>query len=271
MLFARQTLRYTTCACVAGLMTSVAYIPAKAGAWLENEGRGQVIFASTAMLANQRFDGKGKPRRADLFIMQESRTALSYGLTSDITLLGSLSGVSQSTTTDDGSVQNRSIAPGGGLRVRLWSSADSVISLQATAEGRYERALGEVFTRLEPRAQAEARVLAGHNFMLGGWSLFAEVQAGGRWRGNGFAHEAMLDLTLGVRAHPSVQILLQSFNTVDLARNSNAMRVRQHKMQLSAAFDVTRAITAQLGAFTSLNGQGSLREHGGLLAVWRKF
>jgi protein XagA len=246
---------------------------AHAGAWLENEGRGQVIFASSVMLADQQFDRKGKPRRADRFIKQEQRTTLSYGLTPDLTVIGGLTGNGQSTTTDDGSVQNRSLAPGGGLRLRLWSNTTSVLSVQASAEGRYERVLGEVYTRLEPRAQAEARVLAGHNFMFGDWSAFAEAQAGWRWRGSGFANEAMLDVTLGIRAHPSVLVLLQSFNTVALASNASAGtgRARQHKMQLSAAFDITRAITVQFGVSTSISGRESLREQGGMLAMWRKF
>ncbi len=248
-----------------------AHTPARAGAWLENEGRGRVIFASSVMMADQRFDRKGKPLRAERFIKQESRTTISYGLTPDLTVVGTLAGAAQSTLTEDGTVQNRSLAPGGGVRVRLWNNADSVLSLQASAEGRYERALGEVITRLEPRTQAEARVLAGQNFMLSDWSAFGEAQLGWRWRGSGFANEAVLDLTLGVRVHPSVQILLQSFNTVALAQDAGASRVRQHKLQLSAAVDVTRAITAQFGLFTSLSGQGSLREQGGVLALWRKF
>jgi protein XagA len=245
--------------------------PAGAGAWLEAEGRGQVIFSSSMMVADQRFDSTGKPQRAERFIKQESRTLISYGLTSQITVLGTLSGVSQSTQTEEGTVQNRSLAPGGGVRVRLWSNPDSVLSVQASAEGRYERAQGEVFMRLEPRAQAEARVLAGHNFTIGGWSAFAEAQSGWRWRGRGFANEAMLDLTLGMRAHPSVLLLLQSFNTVALAHDTGTKRVRQHKMQLSAAVDITRSITAQIGVFTSVSGRESLREQGGVLALWRKF
>jgi protein XagA len=261
--------------CIAGiagvLCSALAHSRATAGAWLESEGRGQVIFSSSMMLADQRFDKKGKPLRTERFIKQESRTALSYGLTPDITVLGTLAGTSQSTLLDDGTVQNRSLAPGGGVRVRLWNNTDSVISIQASAEGRYERALGEVLTRLEPRVQAEARVLAGHNFMVGDWSAFGEAQMGWRWRGSGFANEAVLDLTLGVRAHPSVQILLQSFNTVALGRDAGASRVRQHKLQLSAAIDITRAITAQFGVFTSLSGRDSLREQGGVLALWRKF
>jgi protein XagA len=267
--FARKIVRMVGIA--AALWGCVFQLPVKAGAWLEAEGRGQVIFSSSMMLADQRFDAKGKPRGADRFIKQESRTTLSYGLLPDVTVIGIVGGVSQSTTTYDGTLENRSFAPGGGVRARLWSNADSVISVQASGEGRYERVLGEVYTRLEPRAQAEARILAGHNFTFAGWSLMGEAQAGWRWRGSGFANEAMLDLTLGIRAHPSVQILLQSFNTVALAREAGAVKARQHKMQLSAAIDITRAITAQFGVFTSLQGQSSLREQGGVLALWRKF
>ncbi|MGL4637599.1 MAG: hypothetical protein ACRCWF_16565 [Beijerinckiaceae bacterium] len=247
--------------------------PAKAGAWLVETGRGQIIFSSSLTDSTQRFDRKGKPRRTDRFSKQEGLTLIEYGLHERITVIGALGTQRSMFLVDDSVAQVNLYAGTAGLRTLLWQGSGAVLSAQGTFTARAERATPSDIRKMEPRTEADLRLLAGYGFAFGEMTGFAEVQSGYRWHSSGRASEFRLDATLGFRPFPTVLLLAQSFNTIALTRDSRfAMPApRQHKIQLAGVVDITQRMSVQLGVFTSIRGRESLKERGAMMAVWRKF
>jgi hypothetical protein len=246
---------------------------AKAGAWLQPEGRGQIIFNPSVMVASQRFDRTGRPARSDRFVKQDAQTLVEYGLRENVTV-SLATGARGETQPIEGAVQQVLTSTlGGGLRVGVWRSDDLVVSAQLRAATGFERSLPALQRRFGPRHEIEARVLAGYSFRIGGLPAFVEAQAGYRWRSTGRADEALLDLSVGVRPIERLQVILQVFNTTALQRDGygGRDRPRQHKLQGSVVVDVTETWSVQAGGFVSLAGRSALREQGVLLGVWRKF
>ncbi len=256
-------------------MTGLVLVPphANAGAWLAEQGRGQIIFSSGLTDATQRFDTKGKALRTDRFIKQEGVTTIEYGLHERLTLVGALGSQRSLFLVDNAQAQISGYSGTAGLRTSLWQGSGAVLSTQATLTGRTERALPSDLRRMEPRLEADLRLLAGYGFAMGKISGFGEIQAGYRWRADGHADELRLDATLGIRPVPFVLLLVQSLNTIALSRDRRfAMPApRQHKVQLSAVADITERMSVQIGIFGSVRGRESLKERGAILAVWRKF
>ncbi|MGL4240617.1 MAG: hypothetical protein ACRCTI_05835 [Beijerinckiaceae bacterium] len=259
----------------AGAILALAFLrpsPGLAGAWLQPEGQGQIIFNPTVMVSGARFDGRGREQKTDRFVKQDSRTLVEYGLAKDVTLVLQLSNRAEGYPIAGDSQRINTAAIGGGARVALWRSDRMIVSAQVTGSMGYERSLPALDRRFGARSEADARLLAGYSFELGGWPAFVEAQAGYRWRSGRFADEALADVTFGFRPIDRLQILLQSFNAfATQGEDASRRRSRQHKLQLSAVFDVTENWSVQAGLFASVAGRNALREQGVLLGLWRKF
>ncbi len=107
---------------------------------------------------------------------------------------------------------------GGGARVALLRSEGFILTAQANAARSMERGVPALERSYWPRAEVDARMLAGYNFQLGALPAFVEAQAGYRWRNGRHADDVRADVTIGVRAHERLQILLQSFNAIAVQR-----------------------------------------------------
>jgi protein XagA len=246
--------------------------PAHAGAWLQPEGQGQIIFSPSVMFAKQRFDRAGRGRPTDRFVKSDNIAQIEYGFRDNLTLLVRTEqrGEAYFLNGDPQRVMTSSI--GGGARIALWRQDRFIVSLQATAQSGLERSIPALDRRSGPRNEADARLLVGYGAEVFGMDIFAEAQAGYRWRSGRHADEARLDVTLGVRPLPRFLILLQSFNSLAMQRAPGEdRRLRQHKLQASAVLDLTDTWSVQAGVFGSVAGRNVLKERGVVLGVWRKF
>jgi protein XagA len=258
-------------ALAAGFVLTVS-TPAQAGSWLQPEGDGQIIFNPSIMLARRRFDQRGRALPTDRFVKGENTTLIEYGFRQDLTLMLTSRARNETFTLADDPQQVVTSTLGFGARLPIWRHDRFILSAQISGESGLERSLPALDRRFGPRHEADARLLAGYSFQVFGHDAFAEAQAGYRWRSGRFADEARLDLTLGVRPVPQLLILLQSFNSLGLARTpGDGGRLRQHKLQASAVLQLTERWSLQAGAFGSVAGRHSLKERGVVLGVWRKF
>jgi protein XagA len=255
------------------LLSIPAAGPALAGAWTLEEGRGQIIFSPSLMSTTRRFEHGGASRPSDRFIKFENQMMVEYGWKQGLTLILQ-SGQRTETFSRDGDIQRvLTTGLGGGARAELWRQDGLVLSAQATATPTLERSLPALDRRFGPRTEADARLLAGYGFALGGWPAFVDAQAGYRWRSGRHADELRLDLTFGIRPLPQLLLLVQALNAVAVQHGAGerAVRMRQHKLAASAVIDITQTWSLQGGVFASAAGRDSLKERGVALAVWRKF
>jgi protein XagA len=255
-----------------GLALSAAG-PACAGAWLQPEGRGQIIFSPSAMVAAQRFDRRGRVARTDRFVKQDTQTTVEYGAQRGLTLMLGL-GTRTEAYPLPGAVQRVMTSSfSGGARLRLWEEGGAVVSAQVRASTGFERSLPGLERRFGARHEADIRLLAGYSFEIGGLPAFVEAQAGYRWRSGARGDEAVADLAVGLRPTPRLQVIAQLFAVAALQGDGYgaAIRPRHAKAQISAVFDLTETWSVQAGAFASVAGREALREQGALIAIWRRF
>jgi hypothetical protein len=122
------------------------------------------------------------------------------------------------------------------------------------------------------RVEQEIRGLAGHGFEIAGWSAFVDLQAGYRWRHGGPPSEWRGDFTIGARPARDWLLLLQSFNTISASSSSPVFpKTSSSKLQASAVYDVTKAVSLQFGGFETVAGKNALRERGVIAALWYRF
>jgi protein XagA len=257
----------------AALAATLSADAASAGAWLQPEGQGQIIFNGAVMAAGQRFTRQGRAIRTERFVKQDSGTLVEYGFRRDVTLLLLASQRIEGFTLGDSTHRVSTNAMGTGARVALWRSDAVAVSAQFAAMTGIERSFPALDRRFGPRHEADARLLAGRGFAIGAAPAFVEAQVGYRWRSGRHVDEARLDLTFGVRPIPRVLLLVQSFNAFALQGEGAAprQRPRQHKLQASAVLDLTDAWSLQAGVFASPAGRSTLKERGAMMGVWRKF
>lgn len=115
-------------------------------------------------------------------------------------------------------------------------------------------------------------LLAGKGFTIGRWPGFAEIQGGYRFGLDGRSDAFRADLTLGIRPQARWLLLAQSFNTLAVDRpDATFAEPTEHKLQLSAVYDVNRHLSLQVGGFATLAGRDALRERALVTAVWLRF
>jgi protein XagA len=269
------------------LSTVLITQPSQAGAWLQAEDKNQIIFSATWTEANHRFDKNSKPRLSGRFTKQEFSTVFERGWSDTLTIVGGINAKHQAITTPETSsdglrAHTAGFAMFAGGRLKLWSSHNSVVSFQGTLQGGGERSLPNNQRKLDAPAEADIRLLAGHSFSVPAFATavlkvtemptFVDLQTAYRWRGGSNADEIRIDATLGIKPLPYLQLMLQSFNSIEIAQNKRfgSERAVQHKIQASAVYDVNERWAVQGGIFLGLKGKESLRERGALVAVWRK-
>jgi protein XagA len=256
------------------LTSALTLLPqlASAGAWLRDEGQTQVIFSSSYTGARQRFDKKAKPVPVGFFAKKNLQILTEHGFSSHITMIAGITALHQQASNTG---QRSTVAEGSvlaGIRLRLWSQAETILSAQLTGEATGERRFGLLNRRFDPPASTDLRLLLGHSFTTGGMSGFIDLQTAYRWRGGSHPDETHIDATLGLRPLAKTLLLFQSFNSFSLGpeRRTGLGPARQHKLQTSIVYDLTDRLSLQAGGFASLAGKESLKERGLLVAVWWK-
>jgi protein XagA len=257
---------------IAVLLTLATTPPSRAGAWLQGEGRTQIIFANTTTQSSSRFAHNGKPLRADRFSKQETAISVERGWSDQVTLLAGARFQLQTFPVDGVTSRFASGAVSGGARVRLWSDGGTIVSVQGTLQASGERSLPGPLRRMDAPVEADLRLNLGHGFAIGSWQAFAEVQTAYRWRGGGNRDELRFDTTFGVRPVPQLLLMMQSFNTFTATGRGRVGegRPRQHKLQPSIVYDLSERWSLQVSAFASIRGRDSIKEQGAQVALWRR-
>jgi hypothetical protein len=244
---------------------------ARAGAFNQEEGRGQVILTEAFSSADQGYDIGGKLTSASRFQKSDTTALIEYGFTDWLTAIVKpsfsnwrLSGPPDATYTGIGTSEI-------GAQAQLLKLGSSVFAVQAMARVPGSNDGNNLALQGNTHVEEELRALAGHGFQLGSWASFVDVQVGYRWR-YGPPSEWHGDVTLGTRPSDNVMLLLQSFNASSRSSTSTVFpRNSLSKLQASIVYDFTKALSGQIGAFQSIAGENALKERGLIAAVWYRF
>ncbi len=253
-----------------GLMTSPG--TAFAGAWTLESGEGLAITTLTPSQASKAFDAKGDLQSTPRYSKVELQALFEYGVSNWFTamLTPSLQHVGIGAPLDAQRTGLGYTDVGG--RLLLLQRDSWVLSAQTTLRvpGTFDKSNSAAIGYTDP--EVDVRGLFGYGFEAGGWPPFIDVQLAPRFRLGGPPDEFRADVTLGVRPLQRWLLLLQSFNVIsegsgELGFSSYAY----HKLQVSAVYAITPAMSLQLGGFTTFAGYNALQENGVVLGAWYKF
>ncbi|WP_442753387.1 hypothetical protein ACNHKD_10250 [Methylocystis sp. JAN1] len=263
---------------------------ARAGAWLYPEGKGQLILTTTFANAQNAYDAGGRLVKTPSYRKFETRAYLEHGVTDWLTFVaegGAMSfrgapapadhlemliaeakaGLPFSIRPPPGTKYEGLGLGAVGARLRLFEHGDYVFSFEAGA--RTASAEARRFLDMRDATQIDARLLMGRSFSLFGMSGFVDTQLGFRTRGQN-GDEARMDLAAGLRPLDRLLLMAQSFSAI-APRAGAATLVAAQKFQLSAVYDLTPAISLQVGGVTALSGVNSPAEHGIVAALWWRY
>jgi hypothetical protein len=264
--------------------------PATAGAWLYPEGKGQVIVTTTFADARKAYDAQGRLIETPPYRKFEARAYVEHGLTDWLTFVGEASYLDfrgASSPVDHlnllvneakAGLPLSPIGPPGlqyggfgigaaGGRVELYEFGAVIVSMEASLRAAPPGA--RRFLDMRDTVQADARVLFGRPFEVFGFNGFFDAQFGYRSRGQN-GDEIRADVTAGLRPLDQLLLMAQSFSAI-APRGGIATLVAAQKFQLSAVYDVTPQLSAQLGVVSALGGVNSPVERGVISALWWRY
>jgi hypothetical protein len=253
-----------------GLMTSPG--AALAGAWTLESGQGLAIMSLTPSQARKVFDARGNVQSTPPYSKTELETLFEYGVSSWFTamLAPSVQHISIGAPIEAHRTGSGYTDVGG--RVLLSQGSAWVLSAQTTLRvpGAFDKSSAASIGYTD--SEVDVRGLFGYGFEIAGWPTFIDVQLAQRFRLGGPPDEFRADLTLGVRPLERWLLLLQSFNvSSEGAGTLGFSSYAYHKLQASAVYAVTPAMSLQLGGFTAFAGHNALQENGVVLSGWYKF
>lgn len=277
-------------ACSSAIIWLCCASPVVAGAWLYPQGEGQLILTTTFADARDAYDAVGKLVRTPSYRKFETRAYLEHGVTDwltfaaegaamrfrgaptpgdhlDLLIEEAKAGLPLTIRAPQGT-QYQGLGIGAvGVRLRLFSYGDYIFSVEgglrsASAEARR-------FLDMRDAAQFDVRLLMGRPFELFGMTGFIDTQVGLRTRGQN-GDEIRMDLTAGIRPTARWMLMAQSFSAV-APRGGMAGLVAAQKFQLSAVYELTPALSLQIGGVTALSGVNAPAERGIVSAVWWRY
>jgi len=259
------------CRRIAGVaLAALAPAVALAGAWTWPEGTGQAIVSlamSEGAYGGQTQTG-ASARETRLLTSLDVEYGLNDGLTAF--LRNGLDDYSIAAPVSD--AYRGLDYSGAGLRARLYSSPSLVWSVQGTALAPGARDAARPAQAGNTGFDSDWRMLAGANFVLGGWQSFADASLGYLTRGDGPPNEWRADLTLGAHPRQDVTIMLQSFNAV--SNGSHAPRFPAETsmtVEPSLVYDFNKTWSVQFGVAATLKAVNANRERAIVVALWRRF
>jgi protein XagA len=253
-----------------GLMTYSTM--AFAGAWTQDEGKGELIVTTTAMQAGNLFTSGSTLRPIPYYTKAESQALIEYGVTNWFTaMLGP-------------SLQHVDIAPPFGAerdglgytdiggRAKIWSDESWVVSVQGMLRipGTYDKTNPAAIGYTDP--EFELRGMIGHSFKVDTLPSFVDVEVAQRFRLGGPPDEFRADVTFGIRPAEKWLLLVQSFNVISEGAGTWGFgSFAYHKVQLSAVYALTATLSLQLGGYSTYWGRNALQENGLVAGAWYKF
>lgn len=265
-------------------------LPARAGAWLYPEGAGQVIVTTTFADARKAYDAQGRLIETPPYRKFEARAYVEHGVTDWLTFVGEGSYLNFKGAPSPVDHLNllineakaglplSQIGPPGlnyggvgvgaaGARVKLFEYGAFIFSFEASLRAAPREA--RRFLDMRDTVQADARVLIGRPFEVFGLHGFFDAQIGYRSRGQN-GDEIRADLTAGIRPTDQLLLMAQSFSAA-APRGGIATLVAAQKFQLSAVYDFTPRLSAQVGVVSALGGVNSPVERGVISALWWRY
>ncbi len=261
------------------LLCAILFLPgaAHAAAWTQPRGTWQTISGVILSDADRSFDAGGRAVTPTLFERILATTDTEYGLTNRLTLLvrtetayvHTRNGTSPAFTVTDNAFE-------GGARFRILRglgllARDDVLSVEVTARkaGAFNFAYSSNATA--GGEDAGVRLLYGSGFRLAGHNGFVNLEAGERWLSWPRPSQSVVDLTAGLWLNRRWMVMAQSFNLVSGPATAPYVPFRTHKLEVSAAWRMSRRFTLQAGAFFSPAGRNALDERGLCLSLWTDF
>jgi hypothetical protein len=252
---------------------------ARAGAWTQYEGQGQLILNNYYYAANKRFDNKGKRQYLDPYRKYEFNPYVEYGLTGAVTIGANLSFQVAGQRTALGDYINYNLGDSEfftkGLLYDDGAAAISFTSLlkvPGPSSRYYIPKIGSVHPDLG------GGLSAGYGFSLFGLTHFVDVDTLYRYRLGVPQDQVNLAATLGVHITSDVMIMPQVFATyrvkspkVASFTQSAGDDYNEVKLQLSGVYAILPATSLQLGVFADIDGKNTGVGRGALLSVWEDF
>lgn len=252
--------------------------PAGAGAWTYAAGSGQVILEGSAVTSSNAFGPSSELYASRPFDKVETTLTFEYGATDWLTLIAA----PQLLYVDLGPPWPSSYAGPGyvdlGARVRLWQgegplgptvvSAQVVARLPGTGDSASAAAVGY------QDAELDLRLLAGTSFSLWQKPAYLDLQIAQRQRFGDPPDEFRFDATLGVRVAPRWQVLLQSFNVISEGAGEGpdfSASYEYYKVKVSGAYDLTAALTLQVGLIGTVFARNAPQESGAVASALYRF
>jgi len=253
--------------------------PAWAGAWTQEQGRGQLITTVTAYRVTSGYDRDRKRVDQTRFEKLELQPYFEYGVTAWLTVGAAPSYQWLSSGTGDARDRNQGLADAELFaRTRLYRDEAQVVS----AQGMVRVPMG-YSTRDTPalgydQVDLEARLLYGRSGRIGWGDWFVNLEGAYRWRLDTPADEVRLDLTAGLRPWERWQLLAQSFNIIGMRNAGGGPTVQPSapdydlfKLQLSVVYDLTPTWSVQFGGYTEYAGRNTGAGNALLVALWTRF
>jgi protein XagA len=257
-----------------GAATSIAPSarPALAGAWTQQAGHGQALAVVTHSKSSHEFDDDGDLVGRPRYDKTEAGLLIEYGVTDWLTLMLQpqllIVDIAPPVNADSSGPGYTDI----GARARLWSDEDEVFSVQALgrAPGKHDESNPAEIGNTD--AELDIRALYGHSFKVEDHDAFIDAQFAYRVRFDDPPSEVRFDFTFGIRARPDLLLLAQSFNTfADGSGQGIFEDGREHKIQLSAVWDLDKVWSLQLGGIATVAGENTLAQRGIVAGIWAKF
>ena len=249
-----------------GMVLLIA-IGARAGAWLEPPGQGEVILGGTFSDSLRAYDVNGRLAPVSSYKKFELPAYVEYGATEQVTLIAAPSVLDFRAKPPGQSYAGMGVLEAG-ARVKLYEIDEWIFSAQATLR-EATNTRSRIFLDTGHGLQADMRLLIGRTFTLLGFPAFSSLEIGYRSPG-GFGHELRADATVGVRPFDKVLVLLQTFN-ISAVHTTPLYPTRSNKIALSAVYDVTPSIAVQVGGIVGLPGVNTTTERGIIGALWYRF
>lgn len=263
-----------------------------AGAWLYPEGHGQLILTTAFADARGAFDASGRLAQTPSYRKFEDRFYLEHGVTDRLTfvaegsamrflgggesarlaqldaLIAEAKGGLPLVLPAEKKIKFQGLGIGAaGARLQLFALGDYVFSVETSLRAASHEARS--FLDMRGPTQFDARLLMGRSLSLFGFTGFLDAQIGYRTRGQN-GDEIRMDFTVGFRPMDRLMLMAQSFSAV-APRGGLSTFMAAQKFQLSAVYELTPAISTQIGAITALSGVNAPAENGLIGAVWWRY
>lgn len=246
-------------------------VSAKAGAFLEPPGRGEIISAASFSDSTRFFDNNGKLVPISAYEKFDLGTYIEYGLSDRITLVVQ----PFADVAHQGIVQP--VPPVGvttnfGARFGIANFGSTVISVQAMAHlPLTETSTASGLFDQDRTPGADVRLLLGQGFQISTMPGFLDVSMSHAWLGDGLPDEWHADATLGLRPTSRFLFLLASYATISNDGGAVCAPWYWMKLQPSIVYDLSQQWSVEGGFFATVIGQNAGRELGPTAAVWYRF